>query len=350
MDRTPALLVDTSTLLSLRLDTFARGGYTPSWEAAALECLVLFDRVLLDGPTIRANRERLLWTTEMGPGFQVLDLDPQAVSDLYLRGAELFQQMQGERLRYLLPRSPTPPALALEYPGARFSLSTNWDDVMYSLDRLPETRAVLRAFTKAFGWQPRLSGHGPLLLIRLFYYLALQETVGSALLVDHNKAYYDNSPGYGYASRILGVFSDQVRGAYLERKEKWLGSPQPTVPAPLLAQYLTATAERRGWSLGRVIAWLREQPEVHSFRAGMTALMDATERGEARAIDDIMAELDEAAEQWSARLGTPIHRRTIPVTVALPFVEGQVRVPIPAVPRTPGRKLLVFINMLLSSD
>lgn len=350
MDRTPSLLVDTSTLLWLRLDSFAPARHTPPWEAAALECLVLFDRVLLDGPTIHANRERLQWTTDVGPGFQILDLDPQAVSDLYLRGAELFQQMPDVRLRDVLPGGHTPPALAAEYPGTHFYPSTYWDDVVRGLDRREETRGVLRAFTSAFGSQPRVFGHGPLLLIRLFYYLALQESAGSALLLDRSKAYHDDSPEYGHASRILGVFTEQVRAAYLQRKEKWLGAAQPAVPTPVLAHYVKATAERRGWSLGRVVAWLREQPEVHAFRAGMAALTDATERGDARTIDEIMAELDEAAQQWSVRLGTPVHRRTIPVTVALPFVESQVRVPLPNLPRTPGRKLLVFINMLLSSD
>lgn len=346
----PSLLVDTSTLLRLGLDRFSPGRHTSAREAAALECLVLFDRVLLDGPTVRANGERLLWTTEIDPGIQVLDLDQQAVSHLYRRGAELLEQMSPGPLGDILPGGHTPSELSAEFPGVHFWPSTSWDDVLHGLGSRLETHAVVHAFADALGPQQPMSGHGPLLLIRLFYYLALQESAGSALLLDPSKAYHDETPAYGYASRILSVFSEQVRAGYLRRKEKWLGIPRPSVPTPLLAQYVKATAERRGWSMGRVVAWLREQPEVHSFRAGMAALLDAAERGDAQRTDAIMAELEQAAAQWSTRLGAPVNRRTIPVTVALPFVESEVNVPIPKLVRSPGSKLLVFINMLLRND
>lgn len=347
---TPTLLIDTSTLLRLGLDRFSPDRRTPAEEAAALECLVLFDRVLLDGPTIRANRDRLLWTTDIGAGVEILDLEPPDVSNIYLRGAELFTQMRRGSLTEILPGGHTPRELSGEYPGAHFHPSTYWQDVVDRLKRKPETRAVLRAFVSAHGEQPRLFGHGPLMLIRLFYYLALQESVASALLLDPTKAYYDETPKYGQASRILDVFSTEVRTGYQQRKERWLGVPRPTMPTPLLAAYVKATAEERSWSMGRVVAWLREQPEVHSFRVGMAALLDAVERGDTHATDAIMVELEDAAAQWSSRLGAPVNRRTIPITVALPFVEGKFDVPLPSLPRGPGAKLLVFINMLLSRE
>ncbi|MCA2216035.1 hypothetical protein [Jidongwangia harbinensis] len=345
----PTLLIDTSTLLRLQLDRFSPGRRTTAREAAALECLVLFDRVLLDGPTIRANRDRLLWTTDIGAGVEILDLEPPNVAGLYVRGAELFAQMRRGSLGGVLPRGQIPPELSREFPPAHFNPSTDWQDVAAFLEGNPETRPVLHAFVSAHGERPRHVSRGPLMLMRLFYYLALQESAASALLLDPAKA-YDEAPRYGQASRLLDVFSTEVRTGYQQRKQRWLGVPQPSMPTPLLTTFVKATAEERDWSTGRVVAWLREQPEVFSFRAGMAALLDAAEQGDAHATDAIMGELEEAAAQWSSRLGTPVNRRTIPITVALPFLEGKFEVPLPALSRTPGAKLLVFIDMLLGKE
>ncbi|WP_250038275.1 hypothetical protein [Paractinoplanes maris] len=155
---------------------------------------------------------------------------------------------------------------------------------------------------------------------------------------------------YGYARTIFDIFDERVRGAYLDRRQRWLGGAQPVLPVPALARYVCREAARRGWSLGRTIAWLRTQPEVKAFRKGMKGLAAHVGANDGARVDAVLAELERAAAEWSRQLGTRISPKHFSLQVALPFVQPAVDLPLPLPAHTPAQRLLVLIDIMMRND
>jgi len=196
-------------------------------------------------------------------------------------------------------------------------------------------------------------------LVRLFYYLALQERVGGTLLLHESRAFFGRPgahsraapPQYSMlASQIFGVFNDQVQGSYLERRKRWLGSESADVNVsfPLLAGFVQSESESKGWSIGRTISWLRDQHEVHLFRRGLRDLLKHLEAHNNLAVNAILEELDRACVQWCEKLDTPVRPTwKFSLQVALPFLSPATDIAVPMPARTPAQKMLVLIGWVL---
>jgi hypothetical protein len=208
---------------------------------------------------------------------------------------------------------------------------------------------MVTEFRLRLGPGSSFSAGGVLVLIRLFYYLALQERLGSpALLLHPSKGIFDAPPGYAHARSIFDMFDARVRDAYHERRRDWLGTAKdPELPLPALARYVAEESHRREWSPGRTIANLREDPDVRSFRKGMKELCAYVEMKDAVKIDSVLGELESAATEWSKRLGVKIRPRRFSLQLALPFVQPSFDVPLPLPATSPAQRLLLLIDRLM---
>ncbi|WP_432979503.1 hypothetical protein [Dactylosporangium sp. CA-233914] len=340
-----AILVDTSTLTELRLDDPERRPHLDHRGAAAVEALVLFDKVYLDGRTVNAELSAFQWQDELDHGFVMVNNSYDEVQTTYHRGMQLAAHIAATPPTADFLRTSTSP-IELERP-LRYTPDDQrlWSDlrgyVAHEMSR--DTEIFIDRLMRDLDMdQPS----GGIILARMCYYLALQEQLGSLLLLHPTKGYAAAS-SYGYASRILDVFDDRVRHAYQQRYEQWLGQPAQELSTPLLAGYVMRESDRRGWSVGRTISWLRTTAEVSQFRQGMAELMTRIDAQDHIGIDEVLSELERAAELWSAQIGAKLPRRTIALQPAIPFVSPTINIPAPDPIRTPGKKLLVLVERLL---
>jgi hypothetical protein len=357
-----SVVVDTSTLLNL--DPGRRHPVRSAWERhgrqmnwGAVEALVLFDHVVLDGPSIERNEERLGWLESLDDsGVKVQRLDTPGEAALYLRAASLFRSIDWSPTLLRLPVGDRDHHSLSEMmvPGQdiiRLSI-TSLDAVLNGLGKRVG-QEVAQAFAAPFDTFPldlRLFGlKGAFVdlftdLVRMFYYLALQEQAGGLLLVHPRKDLGlggGETPAYGYAPEILRAFDAQVLQAYAKRRARWLGEAPTALPMPPLARFVMAEAERRGWNVGRTIAWLRRQPEVRSFRRGMAALADAVDAGDKATVDAVLHELQAATDKWTRRIGAPTRPATrFTLQASLPFLQPAVDIPLPLPARSPAQRML----------
>jgi hypothetical protein len=368
-ESSPSLLVDTSSLLRANLDRFDPSRIERD-AAHVVQALVLFDRVYLDGPSVERNLARLSWTLDIDPGVQVLEIENDNVSALYQRGSSLSGHIAPWDGTHDYLRMHVPEELVSEIGSRRWAPSTYWSH-LEGLALPPELQKMKAALDDGFdnaGTGHPFSGAAFVALARLCYYLALQEEIGSVLMLDKLKSYIrsashddpleefgspedssDPAVRYGrVAHRILGMFDSQVSNAFEERRLKWLGGHERDLSVPLLARYIVNQSKERGWSLGRTISAMRESHEVKQFRLGLVELLNYEAAADNRGMDEVFETLEAAADEWSKRLGVPVNRRSFKVTAALPLVEPQFTIPTPRLRgRRPGERLLVLISELL---
>ncbi len=344
-----AILVDTSTLLSARFDRFG------SWEYVherAIEVLILFPKVYLDGPSIERNLGDLGWLLDTDDGIEIVALDEDEVDDLYAKAsllAERLTRSTSDDVNFL--RSHLPPALGNEFSGGYYAPSTYWSDLARpgAMPSLEHIRTTLEA---VFGENLPFSGTAYVTLTRALYYQAMQESLGSHLYVHPTKSMDASEPDYqGRGRAILDMFDQTVHEAFLDRRRQWLGEKPKAVRLPMLSRMAVSTAERNDWSLGRSITTIRESPEAQSFRAGLAALCALVDTGDLQGQDAVIAELSDAAEAWSVRLGGAASTNALDLSVSLPFVGLSKSVRAPSVERrTIAKRLLVFMNKGVSVE
>jgi hypothetical protein len=359
MSEFDTVLVDTSTLLNLHVPMFAR-----RWDdlgCGAVEALVLFDKIVLDGPSIEVNLAELGWLNDLWDGISIRHLSRAETSRLYLRAATLFNSLNwsSPTLANYLRRwelfGQSGGELSHEEHFHRSLV--NWDDVLqYLSDSQSEEVAGAFILPPHIG-RPHIGGNhagkGALQLARHFYYVALQEQVGGALLLHPAKSLFveNKAPRYGYSNRIIDVFDKKVQREYSARRKRWLGDDVQELPLPLLTRFVLVESRRRSWSVGRTIAWLREQPEVQLFRQGMRDLMDHVAAGDKVAISAVLHELEKSSDRFAGNLGTPTRNHSrFSLQVSLPLLQPAFEVPIPLPARSPGQKMLVLIKWILKDS
>ena len=314
-----------------------------------LESLILFDHVLLDGPSVERNAASLLWLSDVDDGIEVLNISAGEEAALYRSACVLAHQMQPlpEYVRFMSGHMPR--ELGREIKESGFRPSTSWGDLKRGMESA-ELRSLQEVFEQVFGSAVPFSGAAFVALARALYYFCLQESVHSSLLLDPLKR-LEASPleKPSRAGPILDLFDQEVGAAFRERKRRWLGDEPRQLRLPLLANFVSNEARRRGWSIGRVISWMRESREVELFRDGLNELQDALDDNDAAALDEVFSGLDAAAQAWSKRLGVGYRHSDVSVSVSLPFVGIAKNLPLPHMARrSTSDKLLVFIRQLLA--
>jgi len=368
MHELDSVLIDTSTLLNLRLDSFKFPSEWRRTDTGAVEALVLFDHVLLDAPSVgdpaesplalrrdsrpwmaRRRLHEFLSMEDLGDSVRYVNRDPAEVKEVYRRALTLVEGIDWSPDTADLLGFHVDQDHAIEV-GVEVFPSSDWSEVARQLGDDDLLRQIVSVFDDKMDRMLPLRAGGLLMLIRLFYYLATQERLGGPSLLLHASKSISQPGDYGYARTILDIFDERVRGAYLDRKQRWLGGHEAALPVPALARYVCREAQRRGWSLGRTIAWLRTRPEVNAFRKGMKELAARVGANDDAKIDAVLSELESAAVEWSKQLGAKIHQKKFSLQVALPFVQPTFDLPLPLPAHTPAQRLLVLIDIMMRSN
>jgi hypothetical protein len=363
-----SVLVDTSTLVRLgRLDApvLVRPD-APEWDFlrhGAVEALVLFEHVLIDGASLqRCGAERFWFDAFDDRDLRVLSTEPDE-KRLYARAAELFQRVDwsGDLATQLIDRSRATAfdgnrmyhVSAFEMGWATYSVPS-LDAVLHHLEPASgENLATtflhpFRTLTERFEStrERRIDEREltPLLTnaIRLFYYLALQERTGGMLLIHPDKDFgLTATPEFGATISIMRAFDTQVREAYDQRRRRWLGSAITRIEAPALGRLAVVESCKRGWNLGRTVGWLRQQPEVRAFRSGIQELDALLDSDDHVGVDGVLAELQTAADACSRRLGAPVRPRgKFSLQASIPLLQPAIELPVPLPARSPAQKML----------
>jgi hypothetical protein len=355
MSEFDTVLVDTSTLLNLHAPVFVNRE-DQMWDDlgyGAVEALVLFDKIVLDGPSIEVNLAKLGWLNDLWDGITIRHMSRADTSRLYLRAATLFNSLNWSSptlMNYLTRWQLFGQAAGELSHEEHFDGSLiDWDDVLQYLSDSQSEEAA-RGFILPPHIGSKHAGKGALQLARHFYYVALQEQVGGALLLHPTKSLFvaNTAPRYGYSNRIIDVFDKKVQREYSIRRKIWLGDDVQEMSLPLLTRFVFAESRRRSWSIGRTIAWLREQPEVQLFRQGMRGLMDYVAAGDKAAISAVLHELEKTSDRLAENLGAPTRNHSrFSLQVSLPLLQPAFEVPIPLPARSPGQKMFVLIKWIL---
>ncbi|MEU4243477.1 hypothetical protein [Actinoplanes sp. NPDC026619] len=369
------VLVDTSTLLEVS----AFGHVSSARLSGAVEALVLFETIVLDGPSVDMRAPDLRWLEELDRDEIVSEpLDRTAVQDMYRRAVAMFEAIPwsnglADRFQSHLHR-------VRETLGGPSEL-TRYTPVM--TERPPPALGVVQhlcghgidqpvaeVFTRPFehpgaGVQesprldPALLAEGLANLLRLFYYLALQERTGALLLIHPAKDFgfgiagdpQENLRWDHFGSNLIAAFDAEVQAAYARRYSRWLGSAPRSMPAPPLTRLVFAQARDKGWSIGRSIMWLRSQPEVRKFRQGLRSLQLLVDAGDKVGVDDVLSELQTAADALSTRLSADVRRRSrFALQASLPLLQPTKEIAIPLPGRSPAQKMLGLMTWASRSE
>jgi hypothetical protein len=359
-----SVLVDTSTLVRVNGSDspwWVPDPRDPAWDFVrhgGIEALVLFDRVVLDGVSVHNCYPEMHWLEFFDDrDIRILDTEPDE-ERLYERAALLFRSVDwSPRLvAPLIERRRNTNAATVEIGAGTISMPS-LRDVLAPLWKVGgETiEAFLRPFRKLEETFEPVAGNplAPVLatVVRLFYYLALQELTGGVLLIHPDKNLgLTGTPEYGPANSLMRAFDSRVRTAYDERCRRWLGRAVTGIEAPALGRLAVAECHRRGWNLGRTVGWLRQQPEVRAFRTGVRQLDTLLDREDHAGVDGVLAELQDAADACSRRLGAPVRPRgRFSLQASIPFLQPAVEIPVPLPAHSPAQRMLGLMTWAAQS-
>jgi hypothetical protein len=350
-------ILDTSSLIRIALaqqdhDT-ARGDLRAFWSShfgidGAIEAYVLYDDLLLDGPSVRRNENRLPGVARLSEGCRLIDLTEaqergiyQSVLDSYLVHLSSARTFMTEMNEMDVQQWKAGQA------GVRYDSETLWGDIERRLS--PEAQAIVASSSAVPDRAGQhFGGNAWLTLLRTLYYDRLQQGVGVDLIVHPNKgAFLAASPGTG--PNIVRLFDESVRTAFAARKETWLGLPDDGLEVPLLTSYVLRRC--RTWQdLTSVLLDLKHSKEARAFRSELNEFIDACKQGHNDDADEMMSALSDASSRWSKTLKVDGPKRRVTFSIPIINVGTDIDLPVPGVRRSPGDRILVFIHQLLDGS
>ncbi len=353
----PSVLLDTSSLISLALTQQKSGRSRPQIDDfkvstgvdEAIEALVLYDDILVDGPSVARNNATY---PEMEPFVSVCrqiatgDGEEEAI----YRGATaafIDRIVQVANPLDDLFDCPLEQWMGAETGVPIYYPSTNWLDVEARLGgEAARMAAMIRVKS---GIDAPSSAVVCTQLLRTLYYSRLQQDYQADLILHPLKgAYYEPSDGVRTGNTILNLFDETVKRAFYERKAKWLGRPEVSFKVPLLTSYVVNTS--RSWTdLPATIIELRNSSQARRFREGLSVFIAAADGHDNQKMDTIISQLSTAAEDWSKDINVKGLTKAVRVTVPLINMSSELNVPDKKIgAATPSEKMLVFIHTLLS--
>ncbi|GAA4264354.1 hypothetical protein [Dactylosporangium darangshiense] len=180
------ILVDTSTLAELHLHDPKRRPRLDHREAVAVEALVLFDKVYVDGRTANVELPSFRWLDELDDGFVMVNNSYDEVQTTYRRGMNLAAHLAAAPpTADFLRASAAPIKLAgrLRYTTDDRLLRSDLHG--YVAHEMPPDAAVFSDLLMRDLQTDQPTGG--IVIARMCYYLALQEQLGSLLLLHPTK-------------------------------------------------------------------------------------------------------------------------------------------------------------------
>lgn len=360
MDQALVVILDITSLISLSAVTglpdvpkeerpyfWSRTGRLDT----AIEALILYDSVLLDGPSWERNCERSPALTDFSRFCQPIAIDKErerkiygSITSNFINRLEAtidnYEGLYGyDTLRIILGELGFP----LNVRASGFA-SMGWEEVANVLSEGPAT--AVRSLKHRFERFSDDALTACLFLLRTLYYYQLQQECGVDLIVHPIRgAYFQNKPRIG--ANILGIFDQTVRREFEARKSEWLGLHNAHLELPLLTSYVLGKCDR--WTdLLDVIEEIRSGDAAVNFRKGLRSLTAAIEDSDNKTIDDILMDLKSAKERWAQTLNAEGPRRKVQISVPYIGVSTDIEVPQFRLRKRDGEKMLVFIHTLLS--
>ncbi len=359
-NRLPAVILDTSSLISLALMQQRADNSPPnasnlqnlhSGVDAAIEALVLYDELLVDGPSVSRNRLRL---PEIQPFVSMCrtiatnEGDEEQIYRDVLRNC-IDHITGGNNLLAELFEYPVEEFMAAEMGVAPYYPSAQWQDVEDHLGG--EAAKLAAAISVKSAGTSRASGAACLLLLRTLYYNQLQQTNNSDLILHPMKAaYYEDDSELRTGNTILNLFDEKVRKSFYERKMQWFGRPDLSFQIPMLTSYVINRCSM--WrDLPKVIEEVRNSNEAKAFRTGLAAFIGAVESHDNQKVDAIVSELTTASEGWSHSINRKGLTKAVKVTIPFTQASTEFNLPDKKIGKSSsGEKMLVFLHTIVSGS
>jgi hypothetical protein len=352
-------IIDTSSLIALALaeqeSDIVRGDTHTFWRShggidGAIEAFILYDDLVLDGPSLHRNADRLPQLHGYAKRCRLIgvaedfeDRVYQSVLNNYVPHVEVSNPAYRD-----LFHMHTQAWMAAEVGARAYSPSVGWREIEHFLTG--QAALVAAGLRKRFGENVPMAGAACALLLRTLYYFQLQQWHSTDLILHPLKGRFLEAPPR-YGAHILGMFDDSVRTAFHERKTKWLGRSDLSFEIPALTSFVLNQC--RSWKdLLRVVEEVRESKPAVQFRAGLNELLHALARRDNLTVDAILGELERACESWSRSLSESreekkrLFRVSVPILGVAPThtaTEGDAE-------QSPARQLLVFIHAVMSES
>jgi len=356
----------------------------------AVEALVLYDGVYLDGPSLdrncRSDSSLTKLVTECGDFLIPLDLTCSEEDAVYRRivdnylGVFTSHCQQGGDFLGMLPETvfsdlrcrqvapcSAPPAYVVNLAGYAEVAFNEIRKLLSQPPRLGTDGAESDSFEAHANepsggpsrrlHSPRPRGGDSILLsgevdylavavLRALYYYQLQHDRSLDLILHPLRSTFveTRSP----ASNIIHFFDESVRASFYERKNRWFGSSDLLWHVPMLTTYVMRRCGGPGpQRLGEVIGEVRDSKEARYFRQGIEAIEGAVTDRDNERLDRILTDLERAGKDWSRSLSVEGTKRTISVTLPIVNLGSQLQVPDLKLHRSPSEKMLVFVHQLL---
>jgi hypothetical protein len=364
-------ILDTSSLIALALAQ--RDNETPKHDShafrrahggidEAIEALVLYDEVLFDGPSLRRNFARLPQLLDLSKlGKRLGEDDSTLERKVYasvLRDYVPRIQDPGPGSQHLF-RMHTEAWMAAELGVESYYPSAEWRDIESELT--DEAAAVAKSLRERFGPHVPYSGAACALLLRTLYYDCLQQFASANLVLHPLKEHVATQLGKqgtlprnqiwgdGVGANLLDIFDINVRKAFYERKERWLGRPDLTYEVPMLTAFVLNKC--KSWQdLFQVVEELRNSKRASLFRESVRRLLDAAEQRRNEEVEEVLSQLNQAADEWSKDVRAKSVSKKVTVSVPLININTELEIPDVKFSRTTGEKLLVFIHSILAES
>lgn len=325
-------------------------GYKASDIDTAIEALVLYDSVLLDGHAWEKNLETLPELTHFSRFCQSIPISPEKERQIYDSLTRNFvSRLEATIENYEgLCTLDAVRSIFLE-TGIRFPVgggfnSFGWEDLENGLSEGPAK--AIRSLKHRFGQYSQDASAACLLLLRTLYYHELQREYGTDLILHPLRGvYFQSKPRIG--ANILGMFDQTIRREFEARKCEWLGLHNPNIELPLLTSYVLRKCDT--WAnLLDVIDEIRSQEAAVDFRNGLRTLRLAIDHSDNKTIDEILKDLKSAQDNWAKNLNAEGPKRKLHISVPYIGISTDIEVSRFRVRKRAGEKMLVFIHTLLS--
>jgi len=294
-----------------------------------IEALILYDNVLVDAGSFRRNSVQRPSLKNLNDVVTFVNETDAVESNSYHFAATVLAPLlvhPGPWLVDALLRHIDPlDTCELTVGNIRFAPSTYWGHISVKLSGSEKT--LVSALERTLGSFTPFSGAALANLVRLFYYLVVQESYQCSISLNPMKAtFLDGIPGWGgtvshIPKTILDAFDGELKNEYLATQKKWLGEGGLTFEAPMLFDYVFKRTAREGGLIQSILA-VRDSYEAKQFRAGVDALAGTIENSSRREIISIVSDLDRQTKAWQDKLRISLKRKKRQIKIDIPFIRG----------------------------
>jgi hypothetical protein len=378
-------LVDTTSLISLALWETQQSEFT-EWNRKthrlelkvqrdeyatmcrqlqpAVDALVLYDDVLVDYVSYTRNISKFPLLSDLASLCTFINDSASSESECYHLAATVLTPLitsPGDWLVDALRRHITElDTIELSVCGKRYTPSTYWCDLAGTLSK--SENELVEALEGAFGEGTPFSGAALAALVRLFYYVVAQEMHQCSLSLHPFKGIFLNGVErrrwFGeeneqrIAKTILDAFDAELKQEYLDAQTRWFGGTDLTFSPPLLTENVINRALSLHGLLEAIVE-VRESAEARDFRAAISGLANEVSKGNRRAVELLLADMNKQKVAWEKRSGrSKLGDSSTGIKMVVPLLRGlgaRVQSLVPKRSTSDSERIFTFLYMISDS-